>query len=237
MLIEKHRIEASEVGPSRCLSFSSLLSLIEGISIKDVIRGGLPKEKTLDLGFLWVISRLSLHINRLPSYDEDIVVESFALNRLRSFFLRGYRILSNKGEILLEGEGIWALISKESRKVIDPVAHHLRIRQAKIPANYSPSSFSFAPSCPASTIKTATRQVLESELDINNHLTNTRYGAWFIDEVGEETYLKAKQLIIGFYEEATLGEEISLSLKKDEDHLLFEGKEKEKPLFYIDASF
>lgn len=237
MLQEKHRINASEVGPSRCLSFSSLLSLLEAISINDVVRGGLSKEKTLEKGLLWVISRLSIHISRLPVYDEPIVIESFALKRLRNFFLRGYRILSSEGELLIEGQGIWALIDAKSRKVIDPTTNHIRIREASIPKGYSPDSFSFMPHAYSSLVKEKKRQVLESELDINSHLTNTRYGCWFVDEVGEQNYLKAKTITISFTEEATLGEEISLFVKESEDHLLFEGKKEDKPLFYIETSF
>lgn len=237
MLEEKHRINANEVGPSRRLSFSSLLSLIEAISIDDVVRGGLTKEKTLDKGYLWVISRLSLHIASLPIYDEDIIIESFALTRMRNFFLRGYRLLSSKGEVLVTGEGIWALIDKETRKIIDPVTNKIRIRQAHLPPRYSPSDFSFMPFSISSIQKQVKRQVNESELDINNHLTNTRYGDWFIDEIGENTYLRAKQLTIAFYQEATLGETISLEVKKDEGRVIFLGNKEQKPLFYIGASF
>lgn len=232
---EKLKILASSTGSKRTLTLEGFLKLIEEISISDVIRGGLTKDKTLDKGFLWVISRLSFHIRRVPLYDEETTLESFALPRLRSFFPRGYRLLDKEGNILIEGEGIWALLDEKTRQIIDPTKEGISIRKSNTPPGFNPAGFSFIDKPVVGESHLSHREVLESEIDLNGHLTNARYGDWFIDAFKDDVFPSLSTLSFAFYKEIHSNMEISLKRTSDGKRLSLEGSSLEGPLFCIVA--
>lgn len=85
MLQKKFTIAASDCSASKEWKLSSFLKAVEEISIADVIRGGLTKDRTLERGLLWVISAMSFRFESYPKYDDAVVLETFALPRMRCF--------------------------------------------------------------------------------------------------------------------------------------------------------
>jgi acyl-ACP thioesterase len=77
-----------------------------------------------------------------------------------------------------------------------------------------------------------------SELDLNGHMTNTRYADWFVDLFAEE--LKAKNLAsfnLAFKEEAKEGEVLSLGFGEKDDKAYLVGSSNGHDVFQISASF
>lgn len=236
MLQKKFTIAASDCSASKEWKLSSFLKAVEEISIADVIRGGLTKDKTLERGLLWVISAMSFRFESYPKYDETAVLETFALPRMHRFFPRAYVLYGKDGRIIASGTALWCLIDAETRSSIDPTAYGIRILPAKKASDYhwDLSDFAF----PRNMEKTQeeTRTVRYSDLDLNGHMTNYRYADWFEDVFQEESgSLKdTESFRIAFHKEAVLGEPVRLSFGKEKPSVLsLEGFQGQSKIFEI----
>ena len=234
MFVVPFRILASDCDAKRRYKLSSLLRSLEEISIEDTTRLHMGREKTLDKGLLWVISRLSIKINELPQYDEAVQLITYPEKRERVLFPRYYIMKSPSGKTYLEAEALWTLIDEKTRKPVNPLEHGISIKGFP----FTKESEILPVVTPLPISQTFRRTVLYSELDLNGHLTNTRYGDWFMDAFMAE--LKEKDLSsfnIMFRQEATEGETLELGIGKQADKVYLSGKRQGEEVFAISSVF
>lgn len=240
MIKRKYRILASDSGFDRKLRFSSFLRMVEEISIADVIRGGLPKERTLEKGLLWVISRMSFRFKKIPQYDDEVALETYALPRMRLFFPRYYVMRDINGSKLAEGEAMWCLIDEKTRKPIVPSLFGISIHKVTLPPDVEVHLDSlFLPRIKTVT-STMERKVLSSELDLNGHLTNTRYADWYYDAHSREFWEKHEisSFRIAFEREVHSEDTIKITFDfSDPKEEIIEGHTKEGRAFVLVVGF
>lgn len=211
----KFPILASYCGEEKTLTLPSFLTLLEEISIKDVIKSGLDRTRTLDKGFLWVISRVVMKINRVPLYDEKVRLVSFAMRRMRSLFPRGYILYDEKGEILIEAEALWGLIEEKSRVLIDPAKEKIFIRPSSTPSGFSLSDLDYSLSPYGELHHLGVRKVKASDLDLNCHMSNYRYGEWWMDEIEGHPFSRLSTVKMAFFHELKQDDSIELCASED----------------------
>jgi len=68
---------------------------------------------------LWVILQQSLHIVRLPGYDEEVTLRSIPGKPQHVFFPRFYEVISG-GETIVSGDALWLLINEKTRHLVFP---------------------------------------------------------------------------------------------------------------------
>ncbi len=166
------RIRADQVTPFQYLRPSSLFRLLQDISIEHTEKLGFPKEFTLDKGLLWVIAKEHIEIKRMPKYDETITLSTYPSEMMHVLFPRSYEIRDEKGDVIIHGDAIWALIDIKTRKMINPTDHGIIIpdmsegKEFRIPlGNKIPSELK----------EKAEINATYSLCDLNGHLNNTSY--------------------------------------------------------------
>lgn len=83
---------------------------------------------------IWVLSRLTIEMNRRPATHQDYCIETWVDSIYRQFTNRYYRIVGADGTVYGTASSIWALIGRESRRPISlencnrniPPCHSLR---------------------------------------------------------------------------------------------------------------
>jgi medium-chain acyl-[acyl-carrier-protein] hydrolase len=234
MFVLPWKLLASDCDATRQLKLSSLLRAIEEISIEDTTRLHMGREKTLDKGLLWVIGRISLKINELPDYDERVQLITYPEKREHTLFPRYYVMRNGLGKTYLEAEALWTLIDQTTRKPVNPKDYGIFIRGFP----FSKETEIIPVVQPLKISESSLRKVGYSELDLNGHMTNTRYADWFVDAFAAE--LKQKKLAtlsLSFRQEARLDDEITLGMGKEENRLYLRGSLGEEEIFAIAASF
>jgi medium-chain acyl-[acyl-carrier-protein] hydrolase len=234
MFVLPWKILASDCDYQQKLKLSSLLRAIEEISIEDTTRLHMGREKTLDQGFLWVISRISLKITSLPEYDDHVKLITYPEKRVHVIFPRYYILKSALGKTYLEAESLWTLIDKNTRKPIDPKENGILIRA--FPFHKESEILPVIHTLPV--LESTTRKVLTSELDLNGHLTNTRYADWFMDAFGSQ--IAAKKLAtftLAFHQEAKADEVLTLGMGHENSKAYLIGTKDGKDVFEISATF
>lgn len=177
------KILSSDVNAFQQLRTSVLFRFIQEISIAHTEELGYRRDKTLDKGALWVISRMSVTLNRPIKYDEHIVLESWPGDMMHFIFPRYYRIRSAEdGAVLMDGAGLWNLIDRDSRSIIMPREFGVIIdgddREDQAPMPQAVHLPEFTTDTP--------HDVRFTDIDLNGHVNNTRYFDWFDDRFPPE---------------------------------------------------
>ena len=87
-----HKLLADDVTMYRNLRPSVLMRNLQEISIAHTEALGAGREKTLDKGALWVVCRVRLEIEKLPCYDDEVTLSSWAGDTMRVLFPRYYQM-------------------------------------------------------------------------------------------------------------------------------------------------
>ena len=85
-------IESASVNIRRVLRTSSLLRMLQELTIAFTEAEGVTRKETLDPRLLWVIAKQAFDIKRIPAYDETITLRCYALPTMHMFFPRYYEV-------------------------------------------------------------------------------------------------------------------------------------------------
>lgn len=177
------------------MRLSWLFRLFQEASIQHTIDLGIDRSRTLDKGLLWVISRQSVTICRMPVYDEQIRLTTWPGKMLEILFPRYYRLetINNNdgsaggnadqkseypaesGSVAAEGEAFWLLMDQKKRTFAFPRANGIEIPKSPLAPEEQP--FPKPLRCPQdielSSIRTYTPRY--SQVDLNGHINNANY--------------------------------------------------------------
>ena len=214
------RIRDCDVSFNRKLRPSCLFSLMQEASIDHTEQLGAGRDKTLDRGFLWVLTRQKVLINRLPEYDEQVLFESWPGETMHVLFPRYYRMLDAAGQVLLSASALWTLIDAKTRSFIFPQKEGITV-PGEITGNEIPLPSGIR-SLPVQQQRHFS--VPYSHTDINGHMNNIRY----IDEcenmipsIAAERNLT--EISVEYAHEVLLGEEMDISLGAEDQTFFFSG--------------
>lgn len=249
---KKILIRSEQVDMTRRLRMSDLFRLLEEASIAHTEELGCTRDKTLDRGLLWIITRQFVEISEMPAYDEEIIVRSWQGEMQHVFFPRFYEI-ERAGKVLVKGQALWMLIEEETRSMAMPEDYDIFIPgrpdagDMVLPAVVIPKDAGEA----VSSTNLVTRF---SQVDINGHMNNTRYfdiiddALWSSFEAGSdkdlplngpgssvlipETVRTPRSVLANYISELRLGDKFVLKQYKDGETLYFEGVD-DKPYFRV----
>ena len=226
---KEYTIQSSDVDMYRRLRVSRLFTFVQEAAIHHTEALGAGRAKTLDRGFLWVVTVQHAEITRLPEYDEHIRLVSWAGKTMHVMFPRQYEIYDESGERIIRGSALWVLMDIETRRMIFPDVEGIAVEGIVTGREYPLPK----PIKPEETDRTETFTVPFSYSDINGHLTNTKY----FDIAEDSTTLSAAGKVphyvaVEYAGEARCGEQFDLSVREDADHIYLAGM-KEKKIFRL----
>ncbi|KAA9331910.1 acyl-[acyl-carrier-protein] thioesterase [Adhaeribacter soli] len=154
---------------------------------------GISMYDLLERGLTWVLQRMRIEMFRYPKHDEKVTVETWASGREKVFLHRDFRLYSEAQELLGQATSVWLVMDVEARKMVavpDFIMAHeiapdhppLPFAKGKLPALETPAYEEQMP-------------VRWHDIDLNRHVTNTRYIAWVLEA-----------LPVAFHEEKQLQE-------------------------------
>ncbi|RDV12548.1 acyl-ACP thioesterase [Pontibacter diazotrophicus] len=179
-----------------------------GISMYDLLRHDMT----------WVLQRMRIEMFRYPKHSEKITVATWASGRERIFMHRDFRIYSADQELLGQATSVWLVMDMVKRQLVSlpefitalevvPTEEPLPFAKGKLPQLQEATYEEQIP-------------VRWHDIDLNRHVTNTRYLQWALDTLPTEL-LEQKQLReidIIFRAESVLGDTvISAVAPADED--------------------
>jgi acyl-ACP thioesterase len=164
----------------------------------------------LELGCFWVLSRLTLRMERYPLWGEKITVKTWGSGIDRLFALRDFIVRDEKNAIVGSARSAWLVVKEKTRKpqrleplfVGSPVLadlHAFEELPEKLPA-------------PDNPVKGERFPVRYSDLDIQNHVNNAQYIEWCLDSFPPALHVshQPRRFSINFLSECAHGDVVSL---------------------------
>jgi acyl-ACP thioesterase len=135
----------------------------------------------------WVLTRMHVHVERMPQWHEKLTIKTW--EKPHSFISqpRDFLVFDEAGEIVVRGTSIWAIIDKESK----PVKLEDFDRDDRFPLKDDAMIVKSFPRLPAAPMpeNPVYHKVQHSDIDLNEHVNNTKYLQWVMDEMGHDFFL------------------------------------------------
>lgn len=179
-------------------------------------------------GVVFVLTNTAVKIHRLPTFHENITIDTWNKQTKGFKFFRGYDWYDEKGEKIIESVSAFVLVSATEHKIMRPNAFPVNLpkenRENAVEnpiKTHIPDEMSFVDS----------KKVLYSMLDSNNHLNNTLYADFLVDFIDSQKAGNVKGFTIDFVKEAKLDEKIEVFKAEQDGKIFIEGINNENCCF------
>ncbi len=101
------RVRFSDIGSDQRLRLYELPKYFQDSSIEhsESLEVGIPYLTERNLA--WLLTSWQIEIQRLPVYDEKLIIQTWPYEFKSAFGYRNYRMRTESGEVLAEGQAIW----------------------------------------------------------------------------------------------------------------------------------
>ena len=184
---------------------------------------------------VWMLSRLHIKFMKEATWNEQLEVATWPKGINRLFYQRDFEIHNTNQEKIAAGTSEWLIIDIQARRPkLFQADHHIFNPEHVIHAIDSPVPVL---STPEVSGKNFSRTVRYSDIDLNEHLTTTRYIDWMLDTF-EAEYLAShscKELIVNFTREIPQGTPVKIVRHKtnNDNDYLFEFLHPEQDLLFF----
>ena len=180
------------------------MEIFEYVGMLDLRAIDMPYEENLKKNILLVVTKAVYNIKRLPLFEEEVIASTIAYAPNRLIFPRNYKMVDLKGNTLIEGFSQWVLIDGLKRRILSPSALDYDFSKAKIDNSKPDFSFNYI-----EPLNTYHKEIVYSDLDVNHHVNNTKYGSWIDDVLKDKK--DYKRVLINFKKEITKDAKVDIN--------------------------
>ena len=181
---EKHRVTYYEADFTRRMTIAMLLDVIILASEDHSDELGVGAEFVRQFGVTWVVIQYDVHINRMPTVDEVITINTKSKSYNKYFAYREFTITDEKGNELMNMTGLWAAMNYKERKIasipketVEPFGAEKVNQVPKMP---KPKKIDF------DEADKQTFTVRYTDIDSNQHVNNAHYMDWMVNVLPAE---------------------------------------------------
>ena len=186
------------------------------------------REDMANTGQVWVLSRMSVLMNRRPDYRETVTVRSWPRGFEKLFAMRNFEIKDKDGNSAVAGRSGWLIVDMEKRRPLRPQTVMDRLPQNEGLETFAPGDNAAAGLEERGNLqKTAERKALYTDVDYNGHVNNVRYIQWIEDTLDYQLLEKADKMRmdINYLSEVMEGDKVEIfSAPISENAYAFEGR-------------
>jgi medium-chain acyl-[acyl-carrier-protein] hydrolase len=224
VLEESFQVTSADTDFSKTLKPSSLINMLIQIAWHHAEKLGFGMEFLHSNGLVWMLSRMHVIIYSQPLWNEMLQLKSWPKGIRRLFYLRDFEVSDALNRPVAKATSEWLIIDLHARR---PKLYHpeYNIFQENKDRHAIQSE---VPNLKSSTggSHVFKNRVVYSDIDLNNHLTTTRYIDWMMDTFELQCLSDSKccEVVINFIKEVPYGTEVVIRRFEQEksDQYLFE---------------
>jgi len=235
---ETFHIAGNAVDRFNRLKPSALLDMMQQVATNQCALLALDWDSMAARGLCWVVTRQYVQLLRPVPGGSTITVETWPGVTSRVAYPRSTVGYDEEGREVFRAISLWVLMDIENRKMVLPGKSGLdfsgidRGCELAVPGSLAPAKLE----------GNARRQVVYSELDVNGHMSNTRYLDWMMDLLPSSFHAghSIGEFTVSYLSEAWEGEKVDLSYELSPDGLFrLEAREGETEhrVFAVKAQF
>lgn len=209
---EQYYLSAGECGPESHMPVPLVASRMIEVATHHANLIGVGYDDLIVNRQAWVLSRLTIEMQRYPMINENYSVTTWVEGVNRHFSERNFEIADQSGTIIGYGRSVWVAIDIDSRTVADisrftilsdiicdrpcPIAPQGRHRQAAPPDRTASYTFRYC------------------DLDFNRHVNSARYIELLLNQWPLEFHDShiIRRIEISYLHEAHFGDEAHISI-------------------------
>jgi len=224
-------VRFNAIDKSDTMTLSSAFGFFQEAAVSHAGNLGVGREDMARTGQVWILSRMSVQVDRRPKYGETVTVRSWPRSWERLFAVRDFEIRDDRDRPAIRARSCWIIIDIEKRRPVRPQAI-----MESLPLNEGMDALSFIPPGleeRSSMRKIAENRALYNDVDYNGHVNNVSYIRWIENAMEPSLLEQARQsrLDINYMNEVLPGEIVDIWSTDLEDSVLdapralaFEGK-------------
>ena len=235
---ETYPVRFGSIDRSDRLTLDAVFQFFQEAAICHAENLNVGREEMMRTGQVWILSRMSVIVDRRPNYFESITVRSWPRGGEKLFAVRDYDIRDKDDIPIVRARSGWIILDMEKRRPLRPQSV-----MDSLPLNDGENALSPEDSAIAALEernnlqKTAERKARYTDLDFNGHVNNVRYIQWIEDSLEPSLLENADKmrLDINYLNEILDGEVVDIMSIRIENAgsanaFAFEGKKTESGL-------
>lgn len=206
------------------LRLSSLINLLIQAAVQSADKLGFGYRDFVRRRLFWVLSRISLEIEKPLQWTHTGNVETWPKDVDKLLYIRDFMVTGRHHEVVARGTSGWLAVDTEtrrSRNVVDADTSVFFRMKDKHGLSRLPEKLLHSGGDVVAEIKTT-----YFDIDINRHVTTTRYFDWMMDSFTPDFHQHhyPKKVSANFIKEIRPGEVVQLIRNtNDERNFFFEG--------------
>ncbi len=188
-------------------------------------------------GIGWVLIRTSLKMDKYPDVHTTVTVTTWPEPEKRMLFPRFFMFQDGSGNFLGTASTLWALMDIESRTLVVPAAKGITVQTPTEP----PLKLELPGKVrmPEGEITESSICPKYSDLDINNHVNNSKYIDWFTDQIPLELHARGflSEISVSYSKEIRSGSTVKLAFSRNGNQFRLAGKEDDQVCFMVNATW
>jgi medium-chain acyl-[acyl-carrier-protein] hydrolase len=208
-------VNAYDVDINNRLKLNTLFNFLQDVasSHAESLNLGYKDLIAHDLG--WVLSWAKVKVEEYPQFGETIKIRTWPKCRHKLFSIRDFLIYNSSGKILFRVSTAWLLINVKTKRITDikNLPQAIYYQPEKSALNDFPEKIISAKEKEIKFSKT----IRYTDLDINQHVNNTRYIELALDCYSSEWHKKnlLNGLTASFTSESFYGDELEIRMASE----------------------
>jgi medium-chain acyl-[acyl-carrier-protein] hydrolase len=217
---ENFIIQASDVDTSHYATMTSICNFLQIIAGNHAHARGLGFNDMNAFGNFWVLNRLLVEMEKMPEWRSEITVHTWVSSMKGPFSYRNFDIYKKNDVYLGSASTLWVALDTKTRRPVRINTDSFPILQEKRPKCGEPQKLAALQS---DDLESSEHKVVYSDLDVAQHVNNTKYIEWLLDSYGTLNRKTTPQRLEINYLNETHGEDTvvisSLKLENQDQHL------------------
>jgi medium-chain acyl-[acyl-carrier-protein] hydrolase len=231
----EYHVNSIFVNTQRKLGLYSLLNFIQDVAWRHATERGFGFSATYSSSVFWVLTRQRLVMETWPDWGDKVRINTWIRRPHGPYVIRDFEIFANEKKV---GECVttWVMLGIESRRPVkDGIDLYEKFAKTEGVLSLDTSKIEFK-----HELKTVESfKVRNSDLDMNQHVNNTRYAQWVLDSIPVEWLSKYRlhEYEVNFLAEAKSGDVVEVQMEEagslEPAWIQFQGKRESdgKPVF------
>lgn len=171
-------VSSFDLDPGRKARLTTLVNYFQEMAYQHANLLGFGYEELQEKGSFWVLSRMKIRILRYPSWNEEVLVETWHRGMEGIFGLRDFRILDHMEKEVGMASSAWIILDSETRRPVrNPGEVLLESKRDVSVFQKDPGKIRI----PGDLESLREERVQFSDLDILGHVNNMKYIEWCLD--------------------------------------------------------
>lgn len=177
------QVASKDCSKDQTIKLPHLISYMQEAAWTNATALGYSSVDLLKKGTTWVMNRMRINIQTIPRHQESITVETWPAGMDKYFTKRDFKVWSAEKELLVEAASNWLVMDIHTRKLI-PIPEYIKAAGFVVDRGNVKAIEGKIKYDQEQTTHVKPIEISWFDMDINDHVNNTKYYQWVLDSLG-----------------------------------------------------